>query len=267
MTGSSSLFDQKRIARNRQRAQARFPTHDFLHRRVWQALIERSQMIQRTFEQVIVHANLIPKGVLEEVAYWQVNPKSNEPTNLDLLVSALELHLIDDLPAQLRQCRSVLKPDGVFLAALFGGHTLSELRQCLLAAEAELTGGVYARIIPFVEVRSLGALVQQAGFALPVIDVETITVRYSSLQDLLHDLRYMGEGNPMTGPIRPLTRALLRRTEDIYREKFGDTDGRLPARFDILHICGWAPDASQPRPLKPGSGQMFLGDALKTSRK
>jgi hypothetical protein len=161
--------------------------------------------------------------------------------------------------------KEALKADGVFLGAMFGGHSLQELRHSLFAAESQLTGGAASRVIPFVDVRTLGQLVQRSGFALPVIDVDTITVKYKSITDLLHDLRNMGEANPGFPPYRPLPRAVLSLANKLYIEKYGDDNGLLPARFDVLHICGWAPHNSQSQPLAPGSGQMFLGDAFKKS--
>lgn len=264
MNTPSPLFDPKRIARNRQRARARFSQHNFLHLRVWQDLMDRKSTIQRNLSNAQVVGDLIPDAGQIQKSGWRRSPAfSSTSSNLDFLLSFLELHLVDALPKILLQYRSALQADGVFLAALFGGHTLQELRYSLLAAESELTGKVTSRVVPFVDVRTLGALVQAAGFALPVIDVDTTTVRYSSLSSLLQDLRNMGEGNPSVDAVIPLSRAVLQRTEQIYQQRFGDEKGLISARFDVLHICGWAPHESQQKPLAPGSGQMFLGDALK----
>ncbi len=256
MGNIASLFDAKRVAQNRKRALPKFAEHDFLHRRVWQDLMDRKDIIQREFQNVCVQGGLFPT---------EADHQNTGAAPLDLLLSFLELHLVDDLPGALAKYRAQLKPDGVFLGALFGGQSLYELRRAFLAAEAELYNCATARIIPFVDVRTMGTLVQAAGFALPVIDVDTVVVRYTCLLDLLHDLRFMGEGNPMFGPIRPLSKELLARTEAQYKREFSDENGRLVARFDIVHICGWAPDDSQPKALRPGSAQMFLGDALKQS--
>jgi len=228
--------------------------------------MERRAVINRKLSVGVVRGDLLPELAQISASGWSALPQSVPvPSSLDLLISFFELHLIDDVAGELARCRASLAPDGVFLACLFGGRTLVELRQSLLAAESQITGSAAARVIPFVEVRTLGTLVGKAGFALPVIDVDTVTVRYSSLRALLRDIRNMGEGNPLFAPVRPLCNAVLTRAEELYRQDFGDENGLLPARFDILHICGWAPHESQQQPLAPGSGQMFLGDALKKS--
>jgi len=264
MNTSPPLFDPVRIAKNRHRAQSRFSNHDFLHQRIWQDLIERASLIERKFIRTRVLGELIPNFSEIGKPDWIRSLKLDAETHkLDLLMSFLQLHLANDLRNDLLCCRKALKPDGVFLGALFGGYTLTELRQSLFAAECELTNGAASRIAPFVDVKTLGSLVQAAGFSLPVIDVDTVIVRYKTLQSLMHDLRYMGEANPVNSPVRPLSRAVLTRTEEIYRERFADSNNLLPARFDILHICGWAPHESQQQALKPGSGKVFLGDALK----
>ncbi|PHR59637.1 MAG: SAM-dependent methyltransferase [Robiginitomaculum sp.] len=272
MKSPAPLFDPARIARNKKRAKAGFANHDFLHQRVWQDLLDRIDSINRDFTHVQLQGELIPEldtghGIAQALAGNKLTQGTKFATNLDLLVSFMELHTINDLPAELVKARQALKPDGVFLGALFGGETLLELRRCLLEAESEITGGAAQRIIPMLEVRTLGALVQRAGFSLPVIDVDTVVVRYKSLRNLVQDLRYMGERNPLSGPIRPLSKAIWARVEELYRQKYANADGLLPARFECLHICGWAPHDSQQKPLAPGSGQMFLGDALRQVKK
>jgi SAM-dependent methyltransferase len=184
---------------------------------------------------------------------------------LDLVVSALSLQWVNDLPGTLTQICRALKPDGLLLAALAGGDTLTELRQCLALAEDETEGGASPRVAPFVEVRALGSLLQRAGFALPVTDVDRLTVRYASMFDLFRDLRRMGATNALIERRRtPLRRATLARAAALYAERFADSDGRLRATFDVLWISGWAPHASQQKPLKPGSAKMRLADALGT---
>jgi SAM-dependent methyltransferase len=184
---------------------------------------------------------------------------------LDLAVSALALQSVDDLPGALVQIRRALKPDGLFLAALLGGDTLTELRASFAAAEAEIEGGVSPRVAPFVDAREAGALLQRAGFALPVADVDRITVRYASPFDLMHDLRRMGATNPLVERRRaPLRRATLLRMAENYAARFADADGRVRASFDVVWLSGWAPHASQPQPLKPGSARTRLADALGT---
>jgi SAM-dependent methyltransferase len=185
--------------------------------------------------------------------------------SLDLVVSALALQSVDDLPGTLVQVRRALKPDGYFLAALLGGETLAELRQSFAAAEADLEGGVSPRVAPFIDARDGGALLQRAGFALPVTDVDRITVRYGSAFGLMEDLRRMGATNPLVERRRtPLRRATLMRMAETYAARFADADGRVRASFDIVWLSGWAPHPSQQQPLKPGSAQMRLADALGT---
>jgi len=185
--------------------------------------------------------------------------------SLDLAVSALALHAVNDLPGALVQIRRALRPDGLFLAAMLGGESLTELRQSFAAAEAEIEGGVSPRVAPFADLRDLGALLQRAGFALPVVDTDRITVRYATALDLLRDLRGMGATNALVERRRlPLKRATLLRMAEIYAERFRDPDGRLRASFDIVWLSGWAPHESQQKPLRPGSAQARLSDALRT---
>ena len=190
-------------------------------------------------------------------------PFANE--SFDLIVSALALQWVNDLPGTLVQIRRVLKPDGLLLAVLPGGETLTELRQSLALAEAEIEGGASPRIAPFVEVRTMGSLLQRAGFALPVTDVDRLTVRYAGLGMLFRDLRAMGATNVLAERRRkPLHRATLARAAKIYTDRFTDADGRLRATFDLLWMSAWAPHESQQQPLKPGSARMRLADALGT---
>jgi SAM-dependent methyltransferase len=185
--------------------------------------------------------------------------------SLDLLVSALALHFVNDLPGTLVQIRRALKPDGLFLAAMLGGETLTELRRAFAEAEVELEGGISPRVIPFPDLRDLGALLQRAGFALPVADIERVTVRYATVFALMHDLRRMGATNALIERRRlPLRRATLLRMAEIYGRRFADTDGRLRATFEIVWLSVWAPDPSQQKPLQPGSAKMRLAEALGT---
>jgi SAM-dependent methyltransferase len=183
----------------------------------------------------------------------------------DLVVSALTLQFVNDLPGALVQIRRALKPDGLVLAALIGGDTLTELRQSFAAAESEIEGGVSPRVAPFADLRDLGALLQRAGFALPVADSDRVTVRYDSIFALMHDLRRMGATNALIDRRRaPLKRGTLLRMAEIYAERFADDDGRIRATFEIVWLSGWAPHPSQQQPLKPGSAKMRLADALGT---
>jgi SAM-dependent methyltransferase len=185
---------------------------------------------------------------------------------LDLVVSGLSLQAVNDLPGVLVQIRRALKPDGLFLAALLGGDTLTELRQSFAVAESELDGGVSPRVAPFADVREMGALLQRAGFALPVADVDRITVRYASPLRLLRDLRCMGATNPLVERRRvPLRRATLLRAMEVYAERFADPDGKVRASFDVVWLSGWSPHESQQQPLRPGSARQRLADALGTT--
>ncbi len=184
---------------------------------------------------------------------------------LDLVVSALVLQFVNDLPGTLVQIRRALKPDGLFLAALLGGDTLTELRQSFAAAESEVEGGASPRVAPFADLRDLGALLQRAGFALPVTDADRLAVRYDSAFALMHDLRRMGATNALVDRRRtPLRRATLIRMAEIYAERFADADGRARATFEIVWLSGWAPHPGQQQPLKPGTAKARLADALGT---
>ncbi|MBA5778711.1 methyltransferase domain-containing protein [Stappia sp. F7233] len=200
------------------------------------------------------------------VADDAVIPFRNE--SLDLVVSALSLQFVNDLPGTLVQIRRALRPDGLFLAALLGGDTLIELRDVMLKAELELTGGASPRVAPFAGTRDLGALLQRAGFALPVADQDTLTVRYDTLFDLIADLRRMGAANVLTQRSRrPVGREFFRRAAEIYAQDHADADGRIRATFQIISLAGWAPHESQQKPLKPGSARMRLADALAATEK
>ncbi|OYX73661.1 MAG: SAM-dependent methyltransferase [Rhizobiales bacterium 32-66-11] len=185
---------------------------------------------------------------------------------LDLIVSGLSLQHVNDLPGALTQVRRALKPDGLFLGALIGGSSLGELREVFAIAESETTGGLSPRVAPFADVRDMGALLQRAGFALPVTDVDRVVVRYASPFTLFADLRRMGAANALTERRRvPLRRATVLRAAELYGERFADTDGKVRATFEIVWLSGWAPHESQQKPLRPGSARMRLADALGTT--
>ena len=185
--------------------------------------------------------------------------------SIDLVVASLCLQWVNDLPGTLVQIRRALRPDGLFLAALPGGETLSELRQALMVAETELSGGAGPRVLPFVDVRDVGGLLQRAGFALPVTDQDTLVARYDDLWALMRDLRAMGATNILADrDRRPVARAVFDRAAAIYRERFSDPDGRIRATFQIVSASGWAPHESQQKPLKPGSAKTRLAEALGT---
>jgi len=185
--------------------------------------------------------------------------------SLDLVTSALALQFVNDLPGTLIQIRRALKPDGLLLAALVGGESLRELREAIAAAESEIEGGISPRVAPFADVRELGALLQRAGFALPVVDSERLVVRYDSVFALMRDLRRMGATNVLRERRRkPLKRTTLQAMTKIYARRFSDPDGRVRASFEIIWLSGWAPHESQQKPLKPGSAVQRLADALGT---
>jgi len=187
------------------------------------------------------------------------------PGSLDLVVSTLGLHWTNDVVGALIQIRQALKPDGLFLGALLGGSTLTELRQALTDAEGEILGGAGSRVSPFADSRDAAGLLQRAGFALPVADVDRVSVSYEHPLKLLADLRQMGETNVLADRHpRALTRVLLARASELYAERFSAADGRVTATFEIVTLTGWAPHPSQPQPLAPGSAKMRLADALGT---
>ena len=179
-----------------------------------------------------------------------------KPESLDLAVSALAFQFVNDLPGALMQIRRALRPDGLLLAAMIGGDSLTELRQSFAAAEAECEGGASPRVAPFADLRDIGSLLQRAGFALPVTDVDRVVVRYDSAFALMHDIRRMGATNVLVERRRtPTRRATMLRMAEIYGERFADPDGRIRATFDIVWLSGWAPHESQPKPLRPGSAK------------
>jgi SAM-dependent methyltransferase len=278
-------FDPRRVRQHRLRAAPRFADAAFLHARVADDLAERLEAVNRHFARVLVigggaafeEALLARPAAREkigtihraEVAQMAGAAIVMDPErlpiaegSLDLVVSILTLHWANDLPGTLIQIRRALKPDGLFLGALFGGRTLQELREVLLAAESELRGGAAPRVAPFADALDMAGLLQRAGFALPVADRDTTTVRYREPLALLADLRAMGETSALAERSPPLTRAVLFRAMDLYRTRHADGEGRVPATFDILTATGWRPHESQQQPLRPGSARMRLADAL-----
>ncbi|MCP1551109.1 MULTISPECIES: methyltransferase domain-containing protein [Methylorubrum] len=283
MNESAPLFDPALVRRRIARAQ-RSGYAGFLLERVAEDLEDRLAAVTRSFPVAldlgtplpVVSERLLQSGRVERMI--RLAPIS-EPAGsvvgdpevlpfggnagFDLAVSALALQHVNDLPGALLQVRRALKPDGLFLAGLLGGATLTELRQAFLQAESEIEGGVSPRVAPFAELRDLGGLLQRAGFALPVVDADTITVRYGDPFALMRDLRAMGLTNALHDRRRvPLRRATLMRAAAIYAERFSDPDGRLRATFEILWLSGWAPHESQQKPLRPGSAKTRLADAL-----
>lgn len=265
------IFDQAAVRRHRERAGIAAGDSDFLHREVADRLVERLGDMRREFVSVLVLDNY--GGVLEAALDGRVGAtarcdiESEEPFaadhGVDLVASLLSLHWVNDLPGVLARARRALRPDGLFLAALFGAGTLTELREAWAVAEAAEEGGVSPRVAPFAEVRDAGALLQRAGFALPMADMDTITVTYPDAFALMRDLRAMGETNALHQRRKTFTRrATFMAMAEAYASQFGDGDGRVPATFQVLWLTGWAPDVSQQKPLTPGSAKSRLADAL-----
>ena len=282
------IFDPDLLDRHRTRAAPSAASHDFLLDRVASDLTDRLALIQRKFPQALdlgAHHGLLgtrlrtTSGIevftaLEPNAslLTQCPPPKVQASlealplaeaSLDLIVSGLALQLVNDLPGALIQINRALKPDGLFLGALLGGATLNELRQAWLMAETEVTGGASPRVAPFADVRDLGTLVQRAGFALPVVDSDTVSVTYADPLSLMREIKAMGASNMLTDRRRaPVTRRLLVRAAEVYAERFALPNGRIPATFEILTITAWRPDPSQPKALKPGSATVSLADVL-----
>jgi SAM-dependent methyltransferase len=268
------LFDRV-LLRVRQNRAAKLGPATFLLDRVAEDMADRVAAVLRDFGKAAdvgtpgdqVRSALAPRlGDIAAVALPDDEraPLALEPARLGLAVSALALQFVNDLPGVLAQIRRALKPDGLLLAATIGGDTLTELRQSFAVAESELEGGLSPRVAPFADLRDLGALLQRAGFALPVTDVDRVVVRYGDAFGLMHDLRRMGATNVLTERRRrPLRRATLLRMAQIYHERFADPDGRIRATFDIVWLSGWAPHESQQKPLKPGSAKASLEAAVK----
>lgn len=267
------LFDRA-LLRARQSRALRGEPAMFLLDRVREDMEERLKAVMRNFTDV---ADIwTPGEVLQgpsrdrfrsiiEISLRNLEQETLpfQPESLDLIVSGLALQFVNDLPGVLAQIRRALKPDGLLLAAMIGGDTLTELRQSFAAAEAECEGGVSPRVAPFADLRDVGSLLQRAGFALPVTDVDRIVVRYDSAFALMQDLRRMGATNILVERRRtPTRRATLLRMAQIYGERFADTDGRIRATFDVIWLSGWAPHESQQKPLQPGSGKASLAEAV-----
>jgi SAM-dependent methyltransferase len=294
MTAPPRIFDRHLIETRRRRAVALSTKgSDFLHRHAVDDIMDRLGAVKRRFpialdidsQLPLMADRLIAENHSDRVVRIGQRPDAlagdrhlaviaDEELlpfaagSIDLAVSVVALQFVDDLPGALGQIRRALKPDGLFMAALLGGETLNELRTAFTAAEAELLGGAAPRVAPFAEVRSLGALLQRAGFALPVVDQDRLTVRYADPFALMRDLRAMGASNALVERSRrPLRRDVLFRTAAIYRDRFADPDGRIRATFDLIFLSGWAPDPSQQQPLAPGSAKVRLAEALGTQER
>lgn len=290
MSDEVQLFDRRLLVRRQDRAARDATAHDFLLQRVAEDFMVRLGAVQRQFATVLdlgAHHGVLARSISQlpgvslvisaeasprmlalcppprVLADLEMLPFRDE--SLDLVVSGLALQMVNDVPGTLIQIRRALKPDGLLLAAVLGGQTLFELREAFLLAESELEGGASPRVAPFGDVRDFGSLLQRAGFALPVTDTDVVTVTYSSPLALMHELRGMGMTNVLTARRRrPLRRSTLMRACEIYVDRHARSDGRVPATFEIITLTGWAPHESQQKPLRPGSAQVRLADALGT---
>ena len=291
------VFNRRAVRRNRDRAQAGFAAHDFLFREVAERLLDRLDDVKRAFplaldlgcrtgligqlhggrggiktliqcdlSEAMVRAAVPPIGGRTMGSLAAVGDEENlpfAPGTFDLVLSALALHWTNDLPGVLVQIRSSLKPDGLFLGALFGGATLKELRRALTEAELEISGGAGPRVAPFADVRDLGALLQRANFALPVVDADLIPVSYDDPLRLMRDLRGMGETNAVAARRLGFSRRdLFAAATERYRQASARADGRVTATFEVVFLTAWAPHPDQRKPLRPGRAQASLAEAL-----
>ncbi|MEX0809174.1 MAG: methyltransferase domain-containing protein [Dongiaceae bacterium] len=300
MTDPIRVFDRRRLARHRDRAAARLETHGFLFETVGERLADRLDDIRRRFPLALdlgchdgtMRRLIGGRGGIETLIQSDLSElyaraaasgdtKPDAPALVadeealpfaagifDLALSNLSLHWVNDLPGALLQIRYALKPDGLFLAAMFGSETLGELRECLLAAESALSGGAHQRVAPFADLREAAGLLQRAGFALPVADSDVITVTYENAFRLMDDLRGMGEQSALLDAPRGLgSRQLFVEAARLYAERHAEPDGRIRATFRIVFLTGWAPHESQQKPLRPGSAQARLAEALDTEER
>ncbi|WP_426019450.1 methyltransferase domain-containing protein [Brevundimonas sp. DWR2-3-1b1] len=280
--GPPRIFDTSRRQARLARSAARFDQADFLHARAAANAAESLEAILRDFPVAVdlsAHPGVFERAVRSSDAAGRVGPMLT-PLSLtqraasgaeglpladgsaDLIVSLLTLHWANDLPGTLAQIRRALKPDGLFIGTLFGAGTLKELRAVLTEVELEERGGAQARVSPFADGYDGAALLQRAGLALPVSDVDRFTVRYADLFALIRDLRAMGETNVLHGSVRPLNRRIVARAATLYAERHAQADGRIPATFEIIHLAGWKPHESQQKPLPRGSAKTRLADVL-----
>ncbi|PWE33528.1 SAM-dependent methyltransferase [Maritimibacter sp. 55A14] len=262
------LADRTALDRFRARAARRGHPARFLHEAAASELQERLNEVNRGFTRPAIVTGF-PDLWADALPGARIAPDDEalalEPGAHDLVVHAMALHWSADPVGQLVQCRRALVPDGLFLGVFFGGRTLHELRVSLAEAETRVTGGLSPRVAPMGEIRDLGGLLQRAGFALPVADAQPLTASYAGALELMRDLRDMGETNALAARHRaPARRALFVEAARLYAAHFGMTDGRVPATFDLVWLTGWAPAASQPQPLRPGSAAARLADALDT---
>lgn len=266
MTNAPKLTDQAALTRNRTRA-LRDPAM-FLQETAVEEFQDRLSLVNKTFQSPVIvtgfpefwSAAFPDAKIVADTDVLNLDPHAH-----DLVVHAMSMHWANDPVGQMIQCRRALQPDGLFLAAMFGGQTLQELRVSLAEAESRVSGGLSPRVAPMAEIRDLGGLLQRAGFALPVADSIPLTVSYQSALHLMRDLRAMGESNALDARLRrPTRRSVLNAATEIYAQTYGDDQNRVIATFELIFLLGWAPDESQPQPLRPGSATARLADVLGT---
>ena len=291
MSDAHQLFDRKLLRARRARFASEIAAHEFLLAHVAGEIAERVEVMLRSFPRALdlgAYRGLLGKKVaalksVGEMVYAEsafalaaLCPRPAlvcdedllpfKDASLNLIVSGLALHRVNDLPGALVQIRRALSPDGLFIGALLGARSLIELREALIAAEAEAQGGASPRVAPFGDVRDYGALLQRTGFALPVADADVLKMTYASPRELMREVRVLGGGNVLSERSKaPLPRRTLDRAEAIYRERHALPGGGVSATFEIVYLSGWAPDASQQKPLPPGSAAQRLADALRTT--
>lgn len=281
-----TVFDRHRIKHNRERARATFEQYDFLYEWSRKNLADRLLDINRTFENTVNLGSRCPitkHDKIENVLtldlcdaplsdinghYVQADEEflPLKQQSCDLIISNLNLHFVNDLPGALLQIKNALKRDGLFIASILGGETLHELRQTFTETEIEMYQGISPRIAPFADKAQMGDLLQRAGFALPVVDSDIITVTYDHIFKLMHDLRGMGENNAISARQKtPSQRQFFMNAAQRYQENHAESDGRIPASFEVIFLLGWAPHESQQKPLRPGSAEHSLAEALNTT--
>lgn len=260
------ITDSAALARNRNRA--RSGTALFLQHDALAEVQDRLTEVNKSFTSpaVVTGFPQVWAGLPRAMVVPDDDMLALMPGAHDLVVHGLSLHWANDPVGQLVQCRRALQPDGLFLGLMFGGQTLHELRSALAQAESEVTGGLSPRVLPMGEIRDLGALLQRAGFALPVADSFTRSVTYRDMGHLMHDLRAMGEGNALAARLRrPTRRAVMQRAADLYAQTYATADGRIRATFEVICLTGWAAHDSQQKPLRPGSAVQRLAEVLNTA--
>ncbi len=293
MSDERLLFDRGLLRRRRERFAPEIKSHESLLAQVANEIAERIEVMLRSFPRALdlgaYHGLLgqrvaalpsVGEMVYAESAYafaalcprpalvCDEDALPFRDASFNLIVSGLALHRVNDLPGALIQIRRALVPDGLFMAALLGARALGELKETLLEAEAETEGGASPRVSPFADVRDYGALLQRAGFALPVADAETLTLTYPSPRELMREIRALGGGNVLLARSKaPLPRRTLERAEDIYRARHSLPDGTVTATFEIVYLSGWSPHESQQKPLRPGTAAKRLADALGTTER